>query len=161
MRLELTQRSVYALRAILCLAGNPGEGVLSSARIARSNGIPVRFLPQVMGDLARAGLVEARVGRKGGYRLARSTSQVSLLDVIAATRSEETGHVCVMHDGHAGADTAERAVHLVVVAAQAALNRQLARTSLRDVCEADRHSMCAEGSADAATPAGAGDDRSD
>jgi Iron-dependent Transcriptional regulator len=43
--------------------------------------IPVG-LPRVMAHLARAGLVTSRIGRSGGYRLARPPSRISLLEVI-------------------------------------------------------------------------------
>ena len=50
--------------------------------------IPERFLPRVMRDLGAAGLVEARTGRTGGYRLARPAAAITLLDVITAAEPE-------------------------------------------------------------------------
>ena len=70
MKLELTRRGDYAIRAMLAL-GRAGGARLSTPVMAASMNIPVRFLPQVMGDLARAGLVRSRAGRNGGYELAR------------------------------------------------------------------------------------------
>ena len=67
MRLDLTKRSDYAIRAMLALTMAP-EGLLSSRKIAEEMKIPPRFLPQIMGDLTRAGLAEAHPGRAGGYR---------------------------------------------------------------------------------------------
>ena len=66
MKLELTRRGSYAIRAAVALA-RIGDGQLTTAStIAAAMGIPPRFLPQVMGDLVRAGLVEGIVGRGGG-----------------------------------------------------------------------------------------------
>ena len=65
MKLELTRRGDYAIRAMLAL-GRAGGARLSTPVMAASMNIPVRFLPQVMGDLARAGLVRSRAGRNGG-----------------------------------------------------------------------------------------------
>src|SRR5687768_7850232 len=81
MRLELTRRGDYAMRAMLHLARSEGE-TLSAPAIAEATRIPIRFVGQVMGDLARAGLVDARLGRRGGYTLAREARSVSLLDVV-------------------------------------------------------------------------------
>ena len=81
MRLDLTKRSDYAIRAMLSLT-MAREGLLSSRKIAEEMKIPPRFLPQIMGDLTRAGLVEAHPGRAVGYKLARSASSVTLLTVI-------------------------------------------------------------------------------
>src|SRR6187397_541724 len=80
MRLELTKRGDYAVRAMLALArgthaGVQANGLLSARRISDAMGIPVRFLPQVLGDLQRASLVEAAPGRSGGYRLTRPAAE--------------------------------------------------------------------------------------
>ena len=71
MRLELTRRGDYAVRAMLALTAADDDGWTSAPRIAASMAIPERFLPRVLRDLARAGLVDAHAGRSGGYRLAR------------------------------------------------------------------------------------------
>jgi Rrf2 family protein len=47
-------------------------------------GIPPRFVPHVLGDLGRAGLVEATSGKRGGYRVAAAVERLSLLEVIEA-----------------------------------------------------------------------------
>ena len=93
MRLELTKRGDYAVRAMLALARGAGagataSGLLSARRISDAMAIPVRFLPQVMGDLQRANLVEAAPGRSGGYRLARPATEISLLEVIEAVEGD-------------------------------------------------------------------------
>ena len=84
MRLELTRRGDYAVRAMLSLAEHNGDGWLSVARISAAMGIPERFLPRVMAELARSGLVEGHLGRTGGYRLARPATSITLLEVIQA-----------------------------------------------------------------------------
>ena len=69
MKLDLTMRSDYAIRAMLALAKAPDK-VRSSRSIALEMNIPPRFLPQIMADLGRAKLVSATAGRTGGYKLA-------------------------------------------------------------------------------------------
>jgi Rrf2 family protein len=90
MRLELTRRGDYAVRAMLSLAEHGGNGWLSVARISAAMDIPERFLPRVMAELARSGLVEGHLGRTGGYRLARPAASITLLDVIGPS-STTTG----------------------------------------------------------------------
>ena len=68
MRLELTRRADYAIRTSICLAGEGRERLVPAPDIARRMDVPPRFLPQIMQDLVRAGLVEASPGRGGGYR---------------------------------------------------------------------------------------------
>ena len=52
--------------------------------IATAQGIPLRFLENILGDLRNAGIVESRRGVDGGYLLARPASEISLADVIRA-----------------------------------------------------------------------------
>jgi len=94
--LELTHRGSYAIRAVLSLARAEGEDVVPARRIAKEMDIPVRFLPQVLGDLSRAGIVEARLGRSGGYRLSRPATEISLLDIIEAAEGDARRQTCVV-----------------------------------------------------------------
>ena len=132
MRLELTKRGDYAVRAMLALARGAGNGLLSARRIADAMAIPVRFLPQVLADLQRAGLVEAEAGRSGGYRLARGAAAISLLDVIEAVEGDSRRRACVLRGGPCGQDgTCD--VHDVFYAGQEALLSTLAGSTLADL----------------------------
>jgi len=136
MRLELTKRGDYAVRAMLALARAEGAGPVSVRRIAEEMAIPVRFLPQVMADLQRAHLVNASAGRSGGYRLARAASSVSLLDVIEAVEGESRRRTCVLRGGPCGRD-GHCAVHDVFVAGQEAFLDVFATATL-DSLRAER-----------------------
>lgn len=96
MRLELTHRGSYAIRAVLTLARADADEVVPARRIAKEMDIPVRFLPQVLGDLNRAGIVEARLGRAGGYRLSKPSTDISLLDIIQAAEGDARRQTCVL-----------------------------------------------------------------
>ena len=132
MRLELTKRGDYAVRAMLTLARTPGDRLLSVRRIAEEMSIPVRFLPQVMGDLAAAGLVEATTGRAGGYRLARPAAAITLLDVVEAVEGDSRRRTCVLRGGPCGLD-GHCDVHDVFFAAQDAMLATLAAARLADL----------------------------
>jgi Rrf2 family protein len=103
MRLELSRRGDYAVRAMIALAGSDG-GWSSAGRIAADMAIPERFLPRVLRALARAGLIEARTGRAGGYRLARPAAELSLLDVIDAIEPPDEIPRCVLRGIPCGID---------------------------------------------------------
>jgi len=132
MRLELTKRGDYAVRAMLALARAPGETRLSVRRIAEAMEIPVRFLPQVMGDLVAAGLVEATTGRSGGYRLARRADAITILDVVEAAEGDSRRRSCVLRAGPCGLD-GHCDVHDVFFAAQDAMLATLAAARLADL----------------------------
>ena len=132
MRLELTRRGDYAVRAMLALAGVEEGRRLSARAIATQMTIPVRFLPQVMADLVRADLVDAVIGRSGGYRLSRDPARISLLDVIEAVEGDSRRQTCVLRGGPCGRD-GFCDVHAVFFEAQDALLRPLAATTLADL----------------------------
>ena len=100
--MELTHRGSYAIRAVLALARADKDEVVPARRIAKEMDIPVRFLPQVLGDLSRAGIVEARLGRAGGYRLSRPPTSISLLDVIEAAEGDARRQTCVISGNPCG-----------------------------------------------------------
>lgn len=129
MRLELTRRGDYAVRAMLVLSRQPAGDLVSVRRIAEGMDIPARFLPQVMADLVRGGLVEATTGRNGGYRLARPATAISLLDVVDAVEGDSRRRTCVLRGGPCGLD-GYCDVHDVFFAAQDAMLRTLAEASL-------------------------------
>jgi Rrf2 family iron-sulfur cluster assembly transcriptional regulator len=132
MRLELTKRGDYAIRAILALARDTGDRPVSARRIADAMDIPARFLPQVLGDLQRAGLVEATTGRAGGYRLASAAESISLLTVIEAVEGDSRRRTCVLRGGPCGRD-GFCDVHAVFFAGQEALLAALEDASVADL----------------------------
>ena len=73
----------YALRAMLELAVAADE-LVKSERIATAQGIPQKFLENILLDLRHAELVTSRRGVEGGYALARPADEISLADVIRA-----------------------------------------------------------------------------
>lgn len=129
MRLELTRRGDYAVRAVLALATSAAGERLSVSRIAARENIPPRFLPRVMSDLVRGGLVEAVTGRTGGYRLARPAEAISVLDVIEAVEGDARRRTCVLRGGPCGLATVCN-VHQVFADAQDQLLRRLAEARL-------------------------------
>ena len=132
MRLELTKRGDYAVRAMLALACGGGERMLSAPRIAGEMDVPPRFLPQVMGDLVRAELVTSEPGRAGGYRLARPAASISLLTIIEAVEGDSRRQTCVLRGGPCAANGL-CAVHAAFFAAEDALVTALDGVSLADV----------------------------
>jgi Rrf2 family protein len=79
----LTQRSRYALRAMLFIAEAPaGSGPIPMTRIAAEATVPRKFLELILADLREAGLLHSTRGKMGGYRLSRPTHLISLGEVI-------------------------------------------------------------------------------
>jgi Rrf2 family protein len=128
MRLELTRRGDYAVRAMIHLARTPGA-VVAAERIASEMAIPTRFLRAILADLHQAGLVRSTTGRAGGYRLAQPPTRTSLLDIIEAIEGDSRRRTCVLRGAPCGRD-GHCDVHHVFAEAQDALLDRLAAANL-------------------------------
>jgi len=80
--MRLTQKSKYAVRALMELALNECGSPLGVAEVARRQRIPERFLEQIFGDLRRANVIESQRGAHGGYRFATPTEEITVLDIV-------------------------------------------------------------------------------
>ncbi|MEW5991293.1 MAG: Rrf2 family transcriptional regulator [Chloroflexota bacterium] len=132
MRLELTLRGDYAVRAALAITLLDDGRPVSARRIAERMDIPGRFLAHVLTDLVRAGIITGTTGRGGGYRLAAPATEVDLLRVVDAVEERGEPPRCVLRGGPCRYD-GTCAVHDVFFAATAAVRRELASASLADL----------------------------
>jgi Rrf2 family protein len=78
---QVTAKVDYAVRAMVELAAADGGPVKGEA-IATAQGVPFRFLENILLELRHAKLVRSRRGADGGYRLARPAETITIADVI-------------------------------------------------------------------------------
>jgi Rrf2 family protein len=81
---RITAKTDYAVRAAVELAANTSDHPVKGERIAQAQGIPLRFLENILVQLRQAGIVVSRRGAEGGYRLALPADQITVADVIRA-----------------------------------------------------------------------------
>lgn len=89
----ISKTAEYALRAVTCLAANE-EKALSADVLAEKTKVPRRYLTRVMQDLAAVNLVGSRSGPGGGYLLAKSIDELTILDVVNAVSPLERIKSC-------------------------------------------------------------------
>ena len=80
--MKLTSRSEYALLALVYLSRDQSEGYVSVETIALAQGIPPKFLEQILLALKRARYVRSSKGQRGGYRLAKPADKITLAEII-------------------------------------------------------------------------------
>ena len=84
--MKISARDEYACSAVLELALNfDGEAPVRVQDIAERQGIPIKFLFQIMQILKRIDIVRSKRGTEGGYVLTRPPGQISIGDVIRAS----------------------------------------------------------------------------
>lgn len=132
------RRADYAIRAAVDLAHHHGDGERRKSRaIADEMAIPPSYIPQILAELVRAGLVVSTAGRSGGYALAGPPTDISLLDVVNAAEGEVVSTACVLRGGPCRWEQM-CAVHVPWAEAQHALLDSLGSTSLADVVAIDQ-----------------------
>ena len=82
--LRLSKKADYALIAMKHLAADAPHGTASAREIAERYDIPLELLAKVLQQLTRRGLLLSQMGIHGGYHLARSTTAISVADIIEA-----------------------------------------------------------------------------
>lgn len=80
--MKLSNRTDYALRALLTLVECADKELVSTRRLAEQNDIPKKFLEQILVDLKSQGWIESVTGKHGGYRLAKPASEITMGEVI-------------------------------------------------------------------------------
>ncbi len=92
--LRLSKKADYALMAMKHLAMRPDAASASAREIAEQYDIPIELMAKVLQRLARQGLLTSHQGTRGGYRLARSCSAISVADIIQAIDGPLTVTAC-------------------------------------------------------------------
>ncbi|HJP67039.1 MAG TPA: Rrf2 family transcriptional regulator [Actinomycetota bacterium] len=92
--MRISARADYAVRAAAELAAAAGRGPIKGDQIARAQGIPLKFLLNILTELRHARIVRSHRGAEGGYELARPASEITLAEVIRAVE----GPLANVHD---------------------------------------------------------------
>ena len=71
----------YAVRA-LCTLADADDRPVTAETLAKSQGLPAKFLESILNDMRRAGLLLSQRGADGGYRLSRPATAITVADVI-------------------------------------------------------------------------------
>lgn len=127
----LSRQASHALKALLELAAEPGCW-RSTQQLATAQQLPQPMLEQLLLRLRRAGVLEARRGRKGGFRLAQPAAAISLAAVLSGL-----GETSGLSAAEAGANSDISAADMVTSALERRLERArqqaLAALSLEDL----------------------------
>ena len=134
MKLVLRRRTDYGIRAMIHLAQRPDE-LVKADQIADGGGVPRNYVPQILQDLQRAGLVTSRPGRNGGYSLGRAAADISIFDIIQALGGRyETEAECALQGGPCNVDQL-CAMHWVWADARSAFETKLQTANLARVAQ--------------------------
>jgi Rrf2 family protein len=88
--IRLPKKLLFAVEAVLDIAYNAGTQPVQSKEITARQGIPRRYLEQVLQKLVRAGILTGVRGPRGGYLLARERRRITLGDITRVISAPES-----------------------------------------------------------------------
>jgi Rrf2 family protein len=81
---QISAKADYAVRALLVMAADPDGKPIKGETIARSQGMPVKFVENTLVELRRTGLVASQRGTAGGFKLGKPADEITIADVVRA-----------------------------------------------------------------------------
>ena len=92
--MKLGNQVEWAIHCLEVLARVPDGLYIPTKVLAEFHGIPKEYLSKAMQSLALAGLIEGTLGPKGGYRIAKAPSKISLLEIVEAIEGKKRTFNC-------------------------------------------------------------------
>ena len=133
--LKLSRKTLLALEAVIDIAFNARPEPVQAKEITARQGVPQRYLEQVMQQLVRAGVLKGVRGPRGGYRLARERRRISVGDVVRVAESLED------EESEAIDPRSELGIRIVSPLIQSLQDEVMARLdaiSIEDLCQRAR-----------------------
>jgi Rrf2 family protein len=133
--LKLSRKTQLALEAVIDIAFNARPEPVQAKEITSRQGVPQRYLEQVMQQLVRAGILKGVRGPRGGYRRAKERRRITVGEVVRVAESIDDGE----NDGaDARSDLGARIVTPLIQSLQDEVMTRLDAISIEDLCQRAR-----------------------
>jgi Rrf2 family protein len=133
--MRLTRKLRFAIEAVLDIAYNASDVPVQSKEIAERQGIPRRYLEQVLQHLVRADILRGVRGPRGGYRLARERRRIALAEIVRIVSEIEQNEAAA---DDAGSPLGRAVLEPIWSEIEAAAMVQLEKISIEDLCRQAR-----------------------
>src|ERR1700748_117377 len=78
----LSKKTEYAFQALMYLAEKSKDSPVLIAEISKKKKIPLKFLENILLELKKAGVLDSKKGKGGGYFFNQSPSKIYLAQVM-------------------------------------------------------------------------------
>lgn len=132
---KLSRKTMLALEAVIDIAFNARPEPVQAKEITQRQGVPQRYLEQVMQQLVRAGILKGVRGPRGGYRLAKERRRITVGEIVRIAESLEPAN------GDAGAATSDLGrmiVRPLIETLESEVMARLDSISIEDLCQRAR-----------------------
>jgi len=134
--LRLSKRLLFAIEAVVDIAYHAGPAPVRSGDISRRQGIPRRYLEQVLQHLVHKGILTGQRGPRGGYRLARERRRITVGEIVRAVRELEGGPDPI--EESAGSAIGREVVRPIWTEMQDEMMRRVDALTIETLCERAR-----------------------
>lgn len=133
----ISRRTQYGLKAMLALGRKYREGPVLISTLAREEALPIKFLEAILLELKGRGLLDSKMGRKGGYFLNRPPSGITIGSIIRAIEGPLAPIPCASETAFKAceecADVENCGTRIVMRRVRDAISDVLDRTTLADL----------------------------
>ena len=130
--LKLSRKTLLALEAVIDIAFNARPEPVQAKEITARQGVPQRYLEQVMQQLVRAGVLKGVRGPRGGYRLAKERRRITVGEVVRVAESLDDGEDVEKIAPYS--DLGARIVMPLIAKLQDEVMEKLDAISIEDLC---------------------------
>lgn len=135
----LSKKTKYALKALIHLANRPTDEPVLISELASAENIPRKFLEAILLALKNAGLLQSKIGKGGGYSLAREPRSITIGTVVKVLEGGYAPVHCLNDASSPGCDecgdTSSCGIRLVMFDVMQAMSSVLESTTLADMIE--------------------------
>ncbi len=129
--LRMSKKTLLALEAVVDIAYHARPEPVQSKEITKRQGIPQRYLEQVMQQLVHAGVLKGVRGPRGGYRLARERRRITVGEIVRIVSAME---VSEENANGNGSSIGDKVVRPLLSRVQENMMRELDEVTIEDLC---------------------------
>lgn len=131
--MKISTRGRYSLRLMIDLAQHYGEGYIALKDISERQDISKKYLEQIIPFLNRSNLLLTNRGHMGGYQLARTPGEISVLDILVSAEGNLAPVSCMETDTNLCEKSAACLTLPIYQGLYRAVTEYLSSISLQDV----------------------------
>ena len=137
----LSKKTQYAFKALMYLAQNTDKGPVLIAEVAKKKKIPLKFLENILLELKKAGVLESKKGKGGGYYFAVPPAQVPVAKIIRLLDGPIALLPCVslnFYERCKNCDEKSCGLHDMMVSVRDATLKVLEKRTLADMAKTEK-----------------------
>ncbi|TMI70052.1 MAG: Rrf2 family transcriptional regulator [Bacteroidetes bacterium] len=136
----LSKKSQYAFKALAYLTEKFNEGPVLISEISTKKKVPLKFLENILLELKKAGILESKKGKGGGYYLKKDPAEVKVVTIVRLVNGPVAMLPCVSLNFYKRCDNCDETscgLHDIMIQLRDASLTVLENKTLIDLCKMD------------------------